>query len=234
MGRIREKRPSPAMVVAIVSLVFAVGGTAVAGVATISVLSKKEKKQTRNIAKDEIKKAAPSLQVARAQNAGNADTLGGVGPGGFLPSSGSFQVQISSDEWETQTATSSVEPRTGQAQLSGSMTDEFFNAPLSIPSVVQGRATQINSIVLCYQVQASATLDRVFLWQTTATTGVFNSRDIPIDDETDRTDDTCRTYTGTGGSIPVGPNDMLQLIIRADYAAASYIAVSRLTVNMST
>lgn len=231
----RKKRPSPSMAVAIIALVFALVGTGVASVATISVLSKKEKKQTRNIAKDEIKKAAPRLQVARAQNAGNADTLGGVGPGGFLPSSGSFQVQIASDEWETQTATGSVEPRSGQAQLSGSTTDEFFNAPLSIPSVVQGRATQINSIVLCYQVPALATLDRVFLFQTTATTGVSSIQaKIPINDETDRTDDTCRTYTGTSGSVPVGPNDMLQLIIRADYTAASFIAVSRLTVNMST
>jgi hypothetical protein len=78
MGRLRGKKPSPAMTVAIVALVFAVAGTSVAGVATISVLNKKEKKQTRNIAKDEIKKAAPGLSVANATNAGNANTLGGL------------------------------------------------------------------------------------------------------------------------------------------------------------
>jgi hypothetical protein len=74
MGRIRGKKPSPAMIVSVVALVFAVAGTSVAGVATISVLTKKEKKQTRNIAKDEINKAAPGLSVARAAN---ADALGG-------------------------------------------------------------------------------------------------------------------------------------------------------------
>lgn len=72
MGRIRGGKPSAAMVVSIVALVLAVTGTSVAGVATISVLNKKEKKQTRNIAKDEINKAAPGLSVANAVNAENA------------------------------------------------------------------------------------------------------------------------------------------------------------------
>jgi hypothetical protein len=70
MGRVRAKTPSPAMVVAIAALVFSVVGTAAAGVATISVLSKKEKKQTRNIAKAEINKAAPGLSVANAAQLG--------------------------------------------------------------------------------------------------------------------------------------------------------------------
>ncbi len=71
MGRLSGKKPSPAMVTSIVALVFAVAGTSVAGVATISVLNKKEKKQTSKIAKKEIKKAAPGLSVA------NADKLDG-------------------------------------------------------------------------------------------------------------------------------------------------------------
>jgi hypothetical protein len=46
MERLRGRKPSPAMVISIVALVFALAGSAAAGVATISVLSKKEKKQT--------------------------------------------------------------------------------------------------------------------------------------------------------------------------------------------
>ena len=76
MKRLRGSKPSPAMVVSIIALVLALAGSAAAGIATISVLSKKEKKQTRNIAKDEIKKAAPGLSVANAQN---ANELSGVG-----------------------------------------------------------------------------------------------------------------------------------------------------------
>jgi hypothetical protein len=66
LRRIKGRVPSPAIVISIAALVFAVAGTALAGVATVSVLSKKEKKQTRNIAGDEIKKAAPGLSVANA------------------------------------------------------------------------------------------------------------------------------------------------------------------------
>jgi hypothetical protein len=70
----KKKRPSAPMVMSIIAVVFSLAGTGAASVATISVLSKKEKKQTRNIAKDEINKAAPGLSVA---NATNAASLGG-------------------------------------------------------------------------------------------------------------------------------------------------------------
>jgi hypothetical protein len=57
-----------------VALIAALAGTAVAGgVATISALNKKEKKQTRNIAGQEIDKKAPNLSVAKAKS---ADTAG--------------------------------------------------------------------------------------------------------------------------------------------------------------
>ena len=71
------------MVVSIIALVFAQAGSAAAGVATISVLSKKEKKQTRNIARDEINKAAPGLSVA---SAANANALQGKGASDFASS----------------------------------------------------------------------------------------------------------------------------------------------------
>jgi hypothetical protein len=78
MRKLKSRRLSPATVISIVALVFAVAGTAVAGVATVSVLNKKEKKQTRNIASDEIKKAAPGLSVA------NAGQLGGKPSADYL------------------------------------------------------------------------------------------------------------------------------------------------------
>jgi hypothetical protein len=66
MERLRGRKPSPAIVVSIIALVFALAGSAAAGVATISVLSKKEKKQTRNIADSEVNKLAPGLAVKSA------------------------------------------------------------------------------------------------------------------------------------------------------------------------
>lgn len=73
--KLRIERPSPALVVAIVALLVAVTGTAVASVATISALNHKDKKQVKKIADREIGKKAPGLSVATAANAGNASNL---------------------------------------------------------------------------------------------------------------------------------------------------------------
>jgi hypothetical protein len=76
------------MIVAIIAVVLAVGGTAAAA------LNKKDKKKVRNIADQEISKQAPGLSVANAANAANAtqaanaDALGGVGPGSFTQGAG--------------------------------------------------------------------------------------------------------------------------------------------------
>ena len=71
MKKLVDRRPSPAVLVAMIALVFAVAGTSVAAV---NALTKKEKKQVRNIAKGEISKAAPGLSVAEAAHAKTADS----------------------------------------------------------------------------------------------------------------------------------------------------------------
>jgi hypothetical protein len=97
MKRLKGRRPSPAMTVAIAALIVALAGTAMAAPTAIkSILNKQEKKQVKNIAKNQINQAAPGLSVARANTAGraeaatraeaagradtaaNADALGGV------------------------------------------------------------------------------------------------------------------------------------------------------------
>jgi hypothetical protein len=61
------RRPSPAMVVAIVALIAALGGTAVAGGAL-------NKKKVKNISNNQITQRAPGLSVASAKSADNATT----------------------------------------------------------------------------------------------------------------------------------------------------------------
>ena len=93
MSRIKKAMPSPAMLVAIVALVAALGGTAVAEVATTS-LSKKDTKKVKKIANKQgkkqankqIDKKAPGLSVASAataesaKTAEDADTANGLKP----------------------------------------------------------------------------------------------------------------------------------------------------------
>jgi hypothetical protein len=89
MERTAASRPSPAIIVAVLALVAALAGTAVAERATTSakpVTKKKAKKITRK----QINRLAPGLSVASADtatNAENADALGGQGPAAFRTAS---------------------------------------------------------------------------------------------------------------------------------------------------
>jgi hypothetical protein len=86
MRRLRGFRPSPAIVIAVLALVAAVAGTAVAGGpgATTSVSKKKTKqiakkqvnKLAPGIANQEITERAPGLSVAHADIADTAQTAG--------------------------------------------------------------------------------------------------------------------------------------------------------------
>jgi uncharacterized cupredoxin-like copper-binding protein len=90
MGMIRGTRPSPAILIAILALVAALAGTAVAGpTATTSVSKKKVKKIAKKQAIKQINKLAPGLSVAHADsatNANNADKLGGKSASAFASS----------------------------------------------------------------------------------------------------------------------------------------------------
>jgi hypothetical protein len=73
MQKLRGKRPSPAMIVAVVALSLSLAGTGMA--ATISVLSSSDKKQVKKIARKQankrITKRAANLAVASAGSADN-------------------------------------------------------------------------------------------------------------------------------------------------------------------
>jgi hypothetical protein len=82
MSLMSRTKPSPAMVVAVIALSFALVGTAIAGpdAITSAVTKSKVKKIDKKQAKKQIRKKAPGLSVANAvnaQNAVNADTVDG-------------------------------------------------------------------------------------------------------------------------------------------------------------
>jgi hypothetical protein len=72
------RRPSPAMVVAVVALSFALAGSAIAGTdaATRAVTKSKVKKIAKKQANKVLNQKAAGLSVANAQNAENAENAG--------------------------------------------------------------------------------------------------------------------------------------------------------------
>ena len=74
MTKSKGRRPSPAMIVALAALVVALAGTAMAAPTAIkSILNKKEKKQVKNISKNQVNALAPGLSVKHADTAGSSD-----------------------------------------------------------------------------------------------------------------------------------------------------------------
>lgn len=156
----QQFRPSPAMIVAVVALIAALGGTAVAG----GVLNKKKVNTI-------ISNRASGLSVASAKNADNAknaDSLGGLAaskyqqgcqPGTIkgslvmsltqvqaLPSNGNFQNVTGFNCADPGNTTSSVQVR--RTAAAGELRVRFVPNPQSGSSVVstQNSVHQISSV----------------------------------------------------------------------------------------
>ena len=117
MRRIKQAKPSAALIVAVVALVAALGGGAVAGVAVTS-LSKKETKKVRKISKKQAKRLdkkielLPGPQGPAGQNgetgpqgpAGQNGETGPQGPKGDQGASGLVDIQLVSGTRTVETA----------------------------------------------------------------------------------------------------------------------------------
>ena len=83
MRQSKASRPSPVFILAVLALVAAFAGTAIAGPDAIS--NKVTKSKVKTIAKKQINKAAPGLSVAEAKKAENAEARTRRRPGERLP-----------------------------------------------------------------------------------------------------------------------------------------------------
>ena len=147
MSKIRSKRPSPAMIVALIALVVALTGTAVA---TTSKLSGPEAKQVGKIAgktaNKRISKRAPKLTVARAHVADNATSLGGVAASSYTRQSDLAPATVSGPRparrldsdwrWSRRRAPAGYRDQLGVVHLAGLIGRESGsdNVALTLPS----------------------------------------------------------------------------------------------------
>lgn len=117
--------------------------------------------------------------------------------------------------------------------MSSKGTDQVFLAGVTLPSTVQGRAVKVDSFELCYDAGSSAVLFDVFLGRTFATASESGVETL-INDEVDRTDTTCRTYSA-GNPISLDPTQGVVVGVHADYPSGpNEIVIFRLIVNLST
>ena len=98
MTRIRDLRPSPAIIVAVVALIAAVGGTALAG--QVAITSKISKKKVKKIANKQIDKRLPLGTEDIADGAVNAAKVlnGSLGTAKFSSSMPAVRVTRTTDQ----------------------------------------------------------------------------------------------------------------------------------------
>jgi hypothetical protein len=127
----RGRRVSPAMVVGVVALIVALAGTAVASVATISVLTHKEKRQVRKIskkvAKKLVNKKAAALTAALQTSSGFNEN------GTDIDSLGTAYVDVASATITTHSSGRVL--ATGSAELVGADADETGQCRITIDGV---------------------------------------------------------------------------------------------------
>lgn len=228
-------RPSPAMVVAVVALVVAVAGSAVAGTnAVISSLDKTERKQVKKIAKKQANKQisnrAGGLSVANAARLGGepassyltqsqADTR-------YLPASGEIRLNASPMTWQKISAAPGIDalgqrPSTGVTTF-GSSSMPLEDVPIAIeptlPTLLAGEQLTFVGVSACYATSPITTLDVVRINLTTNADGSPNTSELLID-TTDRTDEACRDYM-LQTPHALGPEDDVNLEFGIDYSAA--------------
>ena len=122
MRQSKASRPSPVFIVAVLALVAAFAGTAIAGPDAIS--NKVTKSKVKTIAKKQINKAAPGLSVAeaeKAEKAENAENLGGDPASAYLKTTGVRFVKIGS----TGTIDAALSKGVTQANVSSPSTGRY-------------------------------------------------------------------------------------------------------------
>ncbi len=144
-----SSKPSPAIVLAVIALVFAIAGSAVAGTAGLS--SKITKSKVKKIADKRINALAPGLSVAKAASATsaasatNSDQLDGLGATAFVRKAETFTRSwgCAGSAWESVNSGSGYSTSTGLKNGIG-----IFACNVDLPSgaiVSQARFTVVDN-----------------------------------------------------------------------------------------
>jgi hypothetical protein len=96
LGAAKRRTPSPAVVISIIALAFAVGG----GFA-VAKKHHSDAKSDKKIANKQITKRAPGLSVAHAKTADNANALGGIPASQYVTATQTVRFFTTLDEDQT-------------------------------------------------------------------------------------------------------------------------------------
>lgn len=255
----RFVRQSPAMIVALLALFVAMGGTAIAAssalitgkqIANSSITGAdvKNKSLTPKDFKGSVRgprgpagatgatgaKGDKGDPGAPNPNAVDSQNLGGHPASSYVLNSGLTLFTVGTSEWQpgaNPPAGLDVDRYSGvlYATTTGAALSTFFNVSPTVPTSVYGKAFQLEGVELCYDASATAVLNDVFL-------GVHRDGAGPNDNpylvmQQDATDRTDRMCRVYNLPTPhvLTTDDWVQLAISVNYTAAATFQIGRTT-----
>lgn len=241
----RLRAPSPALVIALIALFVALGGTSYAAIKLPknSVGSKQLKKNAvtgvkiKNKAVTAAKintsgltvpnathatsadSATSATNATNATTAANATALGGVAASGYVKNSGAFFLPTGHANWQqfNSTDTDKVTRFTDTQAFTATATGpESFRLDPTVPSSLYGQELALSGIRMCYQASAAASITDVFLELNTEATSAPGTLVVLKQDATTRTDAACRVYSATA-PVALASDNQISVFLDATF-----------------
>jgi hypothetical protein len=230
MFKLRFRLPSPALVVAMLALAVALGGTAFAANSAATKTKHKDKKADIKL----IKKLAPTLSVKHAKtadsatiatsathaatadsatnatdstnatNAGNATHLGGVAASSYLTDAGAIFVSTGTSNWAALNTTDPIDFFYGDNGTSATATaagDFDLVAHPSVPTALYGKKLELTAATLCYSASANAKIGLVEVANNTYSNSGIGNDNIDVVSDKTRTGSACVVFPLTTPAV---------------------------------
>jgi hypothetical protein len=241
----RLRAPSPALVIALIALFVALGGTSYAAIKLPknSVGSKQLKKNAVTGVKIKNKavtaskintsgltvpnathatsadSATSATNATNATTAANATDLGGVAASGYVKNSGTIYIPTGHANWQQFNSTDNdkVSRFTDTQAFTATATGgESFRFDPITPSSLYGQKLAFSGVRMCYQASAAASITHVFLEINTEATSSPGTLVVLDEDDTARTDAACRMYSATS-PVALSSDNQISIFLDASF-----------------
>ncbi len=248
--------PSPALVIALIALFVALGGTSFAAINALpknSVGAKQLKKNAVTGVKIKNKavtaaKINPSgltvpnathatsadsaTNATNATTAANANDLGGVAASGYVKNSGTIYVQQGHANWQPFASTDPVtitHYSNAQGIASSTIGSHQFRIDLTVPTSLYGHDLSFTGARICFGANSTSFIDEVFVEKEIETDGAPGSSTSDlVDDTTNRTGSACLTYSGASPTT-LSSSTQISIYLVADWTATSTLYLGSVT-----
>jgi hypothetical protein len=217
----RNRLPSPALVIACAALAISLSGI---GYAAVTL-------PRHSVGPAQLKANAVDSSKVKNGSLKRVDLASGQVPPGS--EKGVILVAVPPQDWVQLGGSSLPTVYFSDAMRvtsSGTAIDIFLGANAAVPLALYGKRVRLLGAEICYGASANAKIDNVSVSVLHQPDGPGTTTGGPdVIDSTDRTDSACRVYTLSSPATLTG-DDLVVLAVETDFAVAASLLVGRATV----